>query len=108
MAPLAKTATNFLSSYILFPNLKQPLVAQFANEKITIPNPSTFYTKFANIRMCPKELEFISDFDYTITKYRHDNRQCDSLFGMWVRKIGDGDGVLPHKFRTELIRNYNE
>ncbi len=74
-----------MAQYLNFPNLKQPLLAPFMREKITLPNPSKFYTKLNNIRNNSKELEFISDFDYTITKFRHNNRTCDSLFGMWVR-----------------------
>lgn len=89
-----KTATNFMAKYIRFKQVQPPIVAPLMKEKITIPNPDRFYAKFSNMRNNAKELEFISDFDYTITKYRHENMQCDSLFGMWTK----GD-FIPQKFK---------
>ena len=98
-----KTATNFLANYIHFPKVQSPIIASFIKEKITIPNPDQFHRKFTNIRNNSKQLEFISDFDYTITKYRHEGKQCDSLFGMWTK----GD-FLPKKFVTAIINNYRQ
>lgn len=54
--------------------------------------------------MAPKQLEFISDFDYTITKFRHDGKQCDSLFGMWAKK----GNILPKDFVYDIVKNYKE
>lgn len=98
-----KIATNFMAQYIRFPNLNSPIVAEFLREKITLPNPQLFYTKLNNIRNNSKQLEFVSDFDYTLTKYRHNNRHCDSLFGMWIR----GD-YLPKNFIEFMIANYRQ
>ena len=77
-------AANFLKRYITFPDITPFTVAAFAAEKITIPNPSTFVEKLHLLKDDPSNIDFISDFDYTLTKFRHFNKQCDSLFGMWT------------------------
>lgn len=73
------TAPQFLKRYLKFENIPKPKIAPFVHEKITIPNPSSFVQKINNLRYDfsedfgneHKSIEFISDFDYTITKYRH-------------------------------------
>lgn len=98
-----KTTSNFLKNFMKFEHIKPPLVAPFLPEKITIPNPSSFVSKLNHLRQHNHDIEFVSDFDYTLTKFRHAGRQCDSLFGMWVR----GDH-LPPRFKEALISNYQE
>ena len=94
-------SANFGKKYLYFKHIKPPIVAPFVSEKITIPNPSKFVAKVNHLRENNDEIEFISDFDYTLTKFRHAGKQCDSLFGMWVR----GD-YLSNKFKDALISNY--
>ena len=97
------TSANFMKRYITFPHIPPFSTAPFLSEKITIPNISNFVWKLHHLKKNPSEIEFISDFDYTITKYRHENQQCDSLFGMWTRCHS-----LPHEFKKDLIKNYLE
>lgn len=36
----------------------------------------------------------ITDYDHTLTKYKHEHIRCDALFGMWANNQN-----LPLKFR---------
>ena len=93
MAPRVPPSPQFLKRYLLFENLKPCKIAPFAPETITIPNPSAFVEKINRLRYnfrqgesgADKSIDFISDFDFTITKYRHENSWCDATFGIWKR-----------------------
>lgn len=97
------TRANFLKPYLQITPSLTVQEADFTHEQITIPKISRFVRKLQRLRSSPTEIEVVSDFDYTLTKYRHNNKQCDSLFGMWTKS-----DAIPDSFKSDLISSYQE
>lgn len=111
--PQTSDATHLLQKFIHFSKLSPSKIAPFTPEKITIPNPSAFVDKINRLKYDlpngsiahPKNsIDFIADFDYTITKYQHENQMCDSTFGIWKK----GRKFLPDEFLREYKSAYEQ
>ena len=51
-----KISTKFMANYLFFEDMSSPKIASFVPERITIPNPDTFYSKLNSMRNHSKEL----------------------------------------------------
>jgi hypothetical protein len=74
--------------------VKPPIIAEPCAENITIPHIHSFCEKILKLKNENNNIECITDYDHTLTKFKYQGKRCDSLFGMWVANQN-----LPPKFR---------